>query len=97
MRNAIVRALATGAAAAVMAGGATVASTSTAFAAPAASVTHARALTAEHGAKPSPTPSPTMSGKHCKETKARTKTFTLHGKTWEVWIEAHKVCYMQKK
>ena len=77
MRNSIVRTLATGAAAALLAGGAALASPSTA------------------SATPSPTPSPTMTGKHCKEVKAKTKTVTHNGKTYKVWIEAHKVCYMK--
>lgn len=75
MRNSIVRTLATGAAAALLAGGAAVAPTSTA------------------SATPSPTPTPTMTGKHCKDIKAKTKTFTHNGKTYKVWISAHKVCW----
>lgn len=93
MRNSIVRTLATGAAAALLASGAAVASTSTAFATPAASVTHAKAVSAQD--TPSPTPSPTMTGKHCKEVKAKTKTVTHNGKTYKIWIEGHKVCYMK--
>ncbi|MGV9855181.1 hypothetical protein ACWDWU_41485 [Streptomyces sp. NPDC003442] len=96
MRNPIVRALATGAAAAVLAGGAAVAAPGTAFATPTVSATHTKADTAPHGTAPSPTPSPSKSGKHCKDIKARTKTVTHNGKTYEVWVSAHKVCYMKK-
>ncbi|CAM5484321.1 MULTISPECIES: hypothetical protein [Streptomyces] len=96
MRNSIVRTLATGAAAAVMAGGAAVAAPGTAFATPTTSATHTKADTTQHGTAPSPTPSPSKSGKHCKDIKAKTKTVTRGGKTYEVWISAHKVCYMMK-
>ncbi|MEU5270284.1 hypothetical protein [Streptomyces hygroscopicus] len=96
MRNSIVRALATGAAAAVMAGGAAVAAPGTALATPTASVTHTKADTTRHGAAPSPTPSPSKSGKHCKEVKAHTKTVMHNGKSYKVWVSAHKVCYMMK-
>ncbi|MFF5584687.1 hypothetical protein [Streptomyces hygroscopicus] len=96
MRNSIVRALATGAAAAVMAGGAAVATPGTALATPTASVTHTKVDTTHHGTAPSPTPSPSKSGKHCKDMKAQTKTVTRDGKTYKVWISAHKVCYMMK-
>ncbi|ADI07245.1 hypothetical protein SBI_04124 [Streptomyces bingchenggensis BCW-1] len=77
MRNSIVRTLATGAAAALLASGVAVTSTSTA------------------SATPSPTPSPNMTGKHCKEMKAKTKTITHNGKTYKVWIEGHKVCVVK--
>ncbi|MCQ8191833.1 hypothetical protein [Streptomyces rugosispiralis] len=96
MRNSIVRTLATGAAAAVLAGGAAVAAPGAAFATPTASVTHVKADVPRNGATPSPTPSPTMKGKHCKDVKAHTKTVTHHGKTYKVWISAHRVCYTPK-
>ncbi|NIY67956.1 hypothetical protein [Streptomyces malaysiensis] len=97
MRSPIVRALATSAAAAVLAGGAAVAAPGTAFATPTVSATHTEANVHRDGAAPSPTPSPTMKGKHCKDIKAHTKTVTHHGKTYKVWVSGHRVCYMPAK
>ncbi|MEU7245558.1 hypothetical protein ACI2L4_03635 [Streptomyces sparsogenes] len=94
MRNSIVRALATGAAAALLAGGAAVTATSTAFAAPAQ---HPTAASAQGGSTPSPTPTPhpSMSNKQCAEIKAHTMTITHEGKSYKLWISSQKVCFMK--
>ncbi|MEU9789766.1 hypothetical protein AB0E27_03950 [Streptomyces sparsogenes] len=93
MRNSIVRALATGAAAALMAGGAAVTATSTAFAAPAASA-KPTAASAQQGSTPSPTPTPhpSMTNKHCADIKPYSVTVTHEGKSYKFWVSGQKVC-----
>ncbi|GAA2347032.1 hypothetical protein [Streptomyces cuspidosporus] len=97
MRNSIVRALATGAAAALLAGGAAATATSTAFAAPAVSAKPAAASAQDDGSTPSPTPTPhpSMTGKHCAEIKAHSETVTHNGNSYKLWFSGQKVCYMK--
>jgi hypothetical protein len=82
MRIQIVRALATSAAAAMLAGGAAVASTGTAFAAPTTSVTHAGVTTSQHA--------PTQ--RRCRTVKGYYKTVTERGRMKRVWVKPHRVC-----
>jgi hypothetical protein len=79
MRSRVVRALATGSAAAVLAGGAAIASTGTAFAAPTASTSVAAS---QHA--------PTA--KTCHHVKGYYKTVHHHGKTSKTWVKSHTVC-----
>jgi hypothetical protein len=80
MGSRIARALATGTAAAVLAGGAVMASTVTAFAAPTAGTSVA--ATSPHG----------TSMKKCHTVKGYYKKVRKNGKTMKVWVKPHKVC-----
>jgi hypothetical protein len=81
MRSRILRALAASAAAAILAGGAAVTSTGTAFATPTHTASVAQA--SQHA--------PTAK-KPCKTVKGYYKKVTSHGKTTKVWVKPHKVC-----
>lgn len=89
MRNPIARALATGAAVTMLAGGAAVASTGTAFATPSASVTHSHAAASDD----TPSPSPSPGYKHCVTIGAHHETIPINGKNHKVWIGSHKMCW----
>lgn len=78
MRSRTVRALATSAAVALLAGGAAVATTSTAFAAPTGQST---VTTARHAPM-----------KRCTTVRGHYRTVTVRGRTRRVWVKPRVVC-----
>ncbi|MEU6894923.1 hypothetical protein ABZ934_24605 [Streptomyces sp. NPDC046557] len=80
MGSRIARALATGTAAAVLAGGAAIAATGTAIAAPTTSTS--AAATSQHA----------TTAKNCHNVKGYYKTVHKNGKASKVWVKPHKVC-----
>jgi hypothetical protein len=79
MRSRIVRALATSAATAMLAGGAVMVPMGTAFAAPAA---HAGVTAGQH----------TPTARHCRMVKGHYRMVTVHGKHRRIWVKSHWVC-----